>query len=132
MKMFTTEFGGLVPLNADGQVTYILEMVKGDINVRPKGFVTCNGEDVRYHGRVLSQTVILQDTHFMVKKVQIRRNFDDGELMIVDTRTTILEHGGFTIDSGTYDTLCIPNNQVLHGHSKPHDHQEQAGDHQPD
>ena len=105
-KMFTTESGALVPLNADGQTTYIPETVKGDINVGANGFVSCNGEDVRHHRRVLKQTVILQETHFAVKKVKIRRNFDSRELMIVETGTTIPEHltkpGGFAIDSGTY------------------------------
>ena len=47
-KMFTTESGSLVPLNADGQTTYIPETVKGDINVAANGFVTCNGEDVHH------------------------------------------------------------------------------------
>ena len=104
--MFTTELGALVPLNADGQTTYIPETVKGDINVGANGFVTCNGEEVCHHGRVLKQTVILQETHFAVKKVKIRRNFDSGELMIVETGTTIPKHltkpCGFAIDSGTY------------------------------
>ena len=102
---FTMESGHQVPLTGDSQVTYIQETIKGDINVRPKGFVTCNGEDVRYHGRVLSQNVILQETHFTVKKVQLCRNFDTGELMIVESGTTIpahlTSHGGFTINSGT-------------------------------
>ena len=104
--MFTTESGSLVPLNADRQTTYIPETVKGDINVAANGFVTCNGEDVRRYGRVLKQTVILQETHFAVKTVKIRKNFNSGELMIVETGTTIPKHltkpGGFAIDSGTY------------------------------
>ena len=104
--MFTTESGSLVPLNTDGQTTYIPKTVNGDLNVRSDGFVTCNGEDVRHFGRMLKQTVVLQETHFTVKTVKMRKNFDDGELMIVETGTTIPEHltkpGGFSIDSGTY------------------------------
>ena len=109
--MFTTESGTLVPPNADGQTTYISKTVMGDLNVRSDGYVTCNGEDVRHFGRVLKQTVMLQETHFTIKTVKMRKNFDDGELMIVETGTTIPEHlttlGGFSIDSGTYVTPKI-------------------------
>ena len=109
--MYITKAGASVPLNADGQTTYISETIKGDLNVRSNGHVTCNGEDVRHHGRVLKQTVVLQETHFTIKTVKIRRNFDNGELMIVETGTTIPEHltmpGGFSIDSGTYITPKI-------------------------
>ena len=105
-RMFPTESGELVPLNADGQITYIPKTVKGELNIAENGFATCNGEDVRYHGRILKQTVILQETHFTIKKVKIRCNFDSGELMIVETGTTIPAHltnpNGFVIDSGTY------------------------------
>ena len=61
---------------------------------------------MRYHGRILKQTVVLQETHFTINKVKIRRNFESGELMIVETGTTISENlanpNGFIIDSGTY------------------------------
>ena len=60
--MYITEAGTSVPLNADGQTTYI----------------------------------------------KIRKNFDTGELMIMETGTTIPKHlttpGGFSIDAGTYIT----------------------------
>ena len=105
-RMFPTGSGQLVPLNADGQITYIPETVKGELTIAENGFATCNGEDVRYHGRILKQMVILQETHFTVKKVKIRHNFDSGELMIVETGTTVPAHltnpNGFVIDSGTY------------------------------
>ena len=42
---------------------------------------------MRHFGRMLKQTVVLQETHFTVKTVKMRRNFDNGDLMI---------------DSGTY------------------------------
>ena len=61
---------------------------------------------MRYHGRILKQTVVLQETHFTINTVKIRHNFDSGELMIVETGTTISAHltnpNGFIIDSGTY------------------------------
>ena len=111
--MFTTESGRQVSLNDDSQVTYITETIKGDINVRPKGFVTCNGEDVRFHGQVLKQIVMLQETHFTTKKVKLRNNFDTEEIMIVETGTTIPAHlsstGGFIIDSGTYVVPKVEN-----------------------
>ena len=104
--MFPTESGQLVPLNADGQITYIPETVRGELTIADSGFATCNGEDVRYHGRILKQTVVLQETHFTIKTVKIRRNFDSGELMIVETGTTVPAHltnpNGLVIDSGTY------------------------------
>ena len=105
-RMFPTESGQLVPLNADGQITYIPETIRGELTIAHTGLATCNGEDMRYHGRILKQTVVLQKTHFTVKKVKLRRNFDSGELMIVETGTTIPAHltnpNGFVIDSGTY------------------------------
>ena len=105
-RMFPTESGQLVPLNADGQIMYIPETVRGELTIADTGFAMCNGEDVRYHGRILKQTVVLQETHFTVKKVKIRHNFNSGELMIVETGTTVPAHltnpNGFVIDSGTY------------------------------
>ena len=104
--MFPTESTRLVPLHVDGQTTYITETVRGELTIGEDGFASCNGEDVRYHGRILKQTVVLQETHFTINQVKIRRNFDSGELMIVETGTTISEHltnpNGFIIDSGTY------------------------------
>ena len=105
--MYVTEAGASVSLNADGP-TYIVETIKRNLNVRADGHVSCYGEDMHHHGRVLKQTVMLQETHFTIKTVKIRKNFDNGELMIVETGTTIPKHlttpGGFSIDSGTYVT----------------------------
>ena len=88
---YVTEAGSSVALKSDGP-TYIVETIKGDLNVAGNGHVSCNGEDVRHHGRTLKQTVILQETHFTIKTVKIRKNFDSGELMIVETGTTIPKH----------------------------------------
>ena len=78
------------------------------LNVAGTGHVSCNGEDVCHHGRTLKQTVVLQETHFTIKTVRIRKNFDSGALMIVESGTTIpanlIKQGGFSIDSGTYIT----------------------------
>ena len=50
--------------------------------------------------------MIIQETHFTIRKVKIRKNFDSGDLMLVESSTTIPAHltetGGFAIDSGTY------------------------------
>ena len=75
-RMFPTESTRLVPLHVDGQTTYITETVRGELTIGEDGFASCNGEDVRYHGRILKQTVVLQETHFTINQVKIRRNFD--------------------------------------------------------
>ena len=105
---YVTVSGALVALKSDGHPTYIVETIAGDLNVTGNGHVSCNGEDVCHHGRTLKQTVILQETHFTIKTVKIRKNFDSRELMIVESGTMIPAHlftpGGFSIDSGTYIT----------------------------
>ena len=69
---------------------------------------------MKHHGTLFKQSVILQETHFTIQKVKIRKNFDSGDLMLVESSTTIPAHlvgmGGFTIDSGTY---------IIH-RSRPH------------
>ena len=104
--MFPTESSRLVPLHVNGQTTYITETVRGELTIGESGFASCNGEYVRYHGRILKQTVVLQETHFTINADKIRRNFDSGDLMIVKTGTTISQHitdsNSFVIDSGTY------------------------------
>ena len=105
-RQFPTESTKRVPLPGDGQTAYITETVRGELIIGDNGFASCNGEDVRYHGRILKQTVVLQETHFTINKVKIRCNFESGALMIVETGTTISENvanpNRFIIDSGTY------------------------------
>ena len=71
-----------------------------------KGAVNCLGEEVKTQVTLFKQSVILQETHFTIRKVKIRKNFDSGDLMLVESSTMIPAHlvgkGGFTIDSGTY------------------------------
>ena len=97
--------GDSVALKDNGLPTYIKEVIHGELNVA-KGAVNCLGEEVKTQGILFKQSVILQETHFTVRKVKIRKNFDSGDLMLVESSTTIPAHlvgkGGFTIDSGTY------------------------------
>ena len=107
---YVTVSGASVALKSDGHPTYIAETIAGDLNVAG-GHVSCNGEDVRHNGKTLKQIVVLQETHFTIKTVRIRKNFDSGDLMIVESGMTIpanlLKPGGFSIDSGTYITPQI-------------------------
>ena len=91
-RQFPTKSSKMVTLPGDGQTAYIPETVRGELIIGDNGFATCNGEDMRYHGKLLKQTVVLQETHFTIDKVKIRRNFKSGELMIVETGTTIAEN----------------------------------------
>ena len=103
---YVTVAGASVALKSDGRPTYIVETIAGDLNVAGTGHVSCNGEDVRHHGRTLKQTVILQETHFTIKTVKIRKNFDSRELMIVETGTTIpnlTTPGRFSIDTSPHE-----------------------------
>ena len=97
--------GDSVALKDNGLPTYIKEVINGELNVA-KGAVNCLGEEVKTQGTLFKQSVILQETHFTIRKVKIRKNFDSGDLMLVESSTTIPAHlvgkGGFTIDSGTY------------------------------
>ena len=104
-EAYVTVAGNLIALKTDGHPTYISETIAGELNVAG-GQASCNGEDIRHNGKTLKQTMVLQETHFIIKKVRIRKNFDSGDLMIVETGTTIpanlVKPGGFSIDSGTY------------------------------
>ena len=104
-KTFVTAAGNSVALRTDGHPTYIPETLAGEITIS-SGTAACQGEDVKYNGKTLKQTMVLQETHFIIRQVKIRKNFDSGDLMIVETSTTIPAHlikpGGFSIDSGTY------------------------------
>ena len=97
--------GESVSLRNDGLPTYIKEVIRGELNVA-QGTVDCLGEESKSQGVLLKQSVVLQETHFTVRKVKIRKNFDSGDLMLVETGTTIpanlIGSGGFTIDTGTY------------------------------
>ena len=70
-RQFPTESARKVALPGDGQTAYIPETVCGELIIGDNGFATCNGEDMRYHGRLLKQTVVLQETHFTINKVKI-------------------------------------------------------------
>ena len=48
---YVTVSGASVALKSDGHPTYIVETIVGDLNVTGNGHVSCNGEDVRHHGR---------------------------------------------------------------------------------
>ena len=104
-KTYVTTTGNAVALRIDELPTYIPEVLVGEITVKA-GVANCLGEETKYKGRVMKQAMILQETHFTIRKVKIRKNFDSGDLMIVESSTTIPAHlvksGGFSIDSGTY------------------------------
>ncbi len=97
--------GESVSLKNDGLPTYIKEVIRGELNVA-QGAVDCLGEEMKSHGVLFKQSMVLQETHFTVRKVKIRKNFDSGDLMLVESGTTIpanlIGSGGFTIDTGTY------------------------------
>ena len=97
--------GESVSLKTNGLPTYIKEVLRGELNVA-QGTVACLGEETKSQGVLLKQSVVVQETHFTVRKVKIRKNFDSGDLMLVETGTTIPDNlvgnGGFTIDTGTY------------------------------
>ena len=97
--------GDSVALKNNGLPTYIKEVIQGELNVA-QGAVNCLGEEVKSHGVLFKQSMVLQETQFTVRKVKIRKNFDSGDLMLVESGTTIPAHligkGGFTIDTGTY------------------------------
>ena len=97
--------GESVSLKTDGLPTYIKEVFRGELNVA-QGTVACLGEETKSQGVLFKQSVVVQETHFTVRKVKIRKNFDSGDLMLVETGTTIPDNlvgnGGFTIDTGTY------------------------------
>ena len=84
-----TEPGQEVTINPPGQVTYITKNMKGDIIIGPKGFTMCQGINMQHKGRVLSQTMVLQETHLMTAKVKLCRNFNTGEVMIMETGMAI-------------------------------------------
>ena len=104
-KTYVTAAGNSVALRTDGHPTYIPETLAGEIMIS-SGTAACQGEDIKHNGKTLKQTMVLQETHFVIRKVKIRKNFDSGDLMIVETSTTIpanlIKPGGFSIDSGTY------------------------------
>ena len=68
---YVTVSGASVALKSDGHPTYIAETIAGNLNVAG-GHVSCNGEDVCHNGKTLKQTMVLQETHFTIKKVRIR------------------------------------------------------------
>ena len=133
-RMFPTESGQLVPLNVDGQITYIPETVKEELTIADNGFATCNGEDVRYHGRILKQTVVLQETHFTVKKVKIRCNFDSGDRH----HRTGTSHQSQQVchqfrhlrPTQDRDTLRLSSHQINPRNPEPNSCRRQLGDHQ--
>ena len=104
-QSYVTITGNTVPLRTDGLPTYIPEIIAGELTVT-NGVATCVGEEMKYRGKLMRQIMILQETHFTIRKVKIRKNFDSGDLMLVESSTTIPAHltktGGFAIDSGTY------------------------------
>ena len=78
-------------LRIDKLPTYIQEVLVGEITVKA-GIANCLGEETKYKGRVMKQAMIIQETHFTIRKVRIRKNFDSGDLMIVESSTTIPAH----------------------------------------
>ena len=102
---YVTATGNSVPIRRDKLPTYIPEVLVGEITVTA-GVATCLGEETKYKGKVMNQAMILQETHFTIRKVKIRKNFDSRDLMLVEYSTTIPAHltesGVFSIDSGTY------------------------------
>ena len=104
-QSYVTATGNSVPIRTDKLPTYIPEVLVGEITVTA-GVATCLGEETKYKGKVMKQAMILQETHFTIRKVKIRKNFDSGDLMLVESSTTIPAHltksGGFSIESGTY------------------------------
>ena len=104
-QSYITTTGDTVALKDDGLPTYIKEVINGELTVT-KGAANCLGEEVKHQGTLFKQSMILQETHFTVRKVKIRKNFDSGDLMLVESSTTIpanlVSTGGFAIDSGTY------------------------------
>ena len=104
-QSYVTITGNAVPLRTDELPTYIPEILAGEITVTD-GVARCLGEETKYKGKLMKQAMILQETHFTIRKVKIRKNFDSGDLMLVESSTTIPAHltksGFFSIDSGTY------------------------------
>ena len=104
-QSYVTATSNSVPIRIDELPTYIPEVLVGEIMVT-SGVATCLGEETKYKGKVMKQAMILQETHFTIRKVKIRKNFDSGDLMLVESSTTIPAHltksGVFSIDSGTY------------------------------
>ena len=104
-QSYVTTTGNTVALREDGLPTYIQEVIAGELMVT-NGVANCIGEEMKYRGTLLKQVMILQETHFTIRKVKIRKNFDSGDLMLVESSTTIpanlINAGGFSIDSGTY------------------------------
>ena len=104
-QSYITTTGDTVALKDDGLPTYIKEVINRELTVA-KGAVNCLGEEVKHQGTLFKQSVILQETHFTIRKVKIRKNFDSGDLMLVESSTMIPAHlvgtGCFAIDSGTY------------------------------
>ena len=104
-QSYVKRTGESVPLTNDGLPTYIKEVIQGELNMA-QGTVDCLGEEAKSHGVLFKQNMILQEAHFTVRKVKIRKNFDSGDLMLVKSGTTIpanlIGGGGFSIDTGTY------------------------------
>ena len=104
-QSYVTTTGNTVALREDGLPTYIQEVIAGELTVMNR-VANCVGEEMKYRGTLLKQVMILQETHFTIRKVKIRKNFDSGDLMLVESSTTIpanlINAGGFSIDSGTY------------------------------
>ena len=90
-KTYVMTTGNAVALRTDELPTYIPELLAGEITVNA-GVAKCLGEEAKYKGRVMKQAMILQETHFTIRKVKIRKNFDSGDLMIVESSTTIPAH----------------------------------------
>ena len=90
-QSYVTATGNSVPIRIDELPTYIPEVLVGEITVTA-GVATCLGEETKYKGRVMKQAMILQETHFTIRKVKIRKNFDSGDLMLVESSTTIPAH----------------------------------------
>ena len=63
-RQFPTKSSKMVTLPGDGQTAYIPETVRGELIIGDNGFASCNGEDVRYHGRILKQTVCVTRNPF--------------------------------------------------------------------
>ena len=69
-EAYVTTAGNSIALKTDGHPTYITETIAGELNVAG-GTASCIREDIRHNGKTLKQTMVLQETHFIIKKVKI-------------------------------------------------------------
>ena len=66
-KTYVTAAGNSVALKTDGHPTYIPETLAGELTIS-SGSAACQGEDIKHNGKTLKQTMVLQETHFIIKK----------------------------------------------------------------